>query len=186
METAPKKPIKVTEFIEWCQRQPGGKYELVAGEIVAMSPERLAHVRMKALIWNVLKRSIESNDLPCEALADGATVRIDEITAYEPDALVHCTADLSPESIEVPAPIIVVEVLSPGTIGRDSGAKLEDYFRLPSVVHYLIFKTERPVAIHHHRQPNGSITTSIHPSGSIKLDPPGLSLDVDFVFGKMK
>lgn len=53
--------------------------------------------------------------LPCHMLPDGMTVRVDEMTAYEPDALVYCGTKLSASDIEVPAPIIVVEVLSPLT-----------------------------------------------------------------------
>jgi Uma2 family endonuclease len=41
------------------------------------------------------------------------TVRIDKETAHEPDALVYCGAKLSSNAVEVPSPVIVVEVLSP-------------------------------------------------------------------------
>ena len=44
------------------------------------------------------------------------TVRIDETTAYEPDAQVYCGQKLSPAAaIEVPEPVIVAEVLSPSS-----------------------------------------------------------------------
>lgn len=183
MARAPKRPVTVPEYLEWCRAHPDGRYELVAGEIVAMAPERLAHLRTKARVWEALKNAIAAAKLPCEALPDGATVRIDDITAYEPDALVHCEAGLSSDAIEVPAPVIVVEVLSPSTGGRDAGAKLEDYFRVPSVVHYLIVKTERPAVIHHHRKPDGTIVTSIHHGGTLDLDPPGLALALDGLLG---
>ena len=51
----------------------------------------------------------------CYMLPNGMTERIDETTAYEPDALVYCGTKLASSDIEVPAPIIVVEVLSPST-----------------------------------------------------------------------
>ena len=59
---------------------------------------------------------------------------------------------------------------------RDAGAKLEDYFRLPSVRHYLIVKTENRTVIHHMRDPSGVINTRIVGDGSLRLDPPGLEL----------
>ena len=180
MGNAPK-PLTVNEFLEWCERQPSGRFELVSGEVIAMSPERVAHARMKGRIWEELTRSIAQKGLPCEALPDGLTVRIDETTAYEPDALVHCSESLSPNAVEVPEPIVVVEVLSPSTRGRDSGAKLEDYFRLASVVHYLLVKTDRPALIHHHRLENGEIRTSIHHDGKLELAPPGIILNLDIV-----
>ena len=63
--------MTVDEFIPWAMAQPRGRYELIDGEVVMMGPERLIHVRA------------------CEAMGDGVTVRIDERTAYEPDALVY-------------------------------------------------------------------------------------------------
>jgi Uma2 family endonuclease len=53
--------------------------------------------------------------LPGEALPDGMMVKIDEHTAYQPDAVVHCDQPLPDDAIIVPAPVIVVEVLSPTT-----------------------------------------------------------------------
>jgi len=89
------------------------------------------------------------------------TVKIDEHTAYEPDAVVHCGARLADDALLVPEPVIVVEVLSPITKAHDAGAKLADYFRLPSVRHYLLVRTERPTVIHHRRGDDGSIATRI-------------------------
>ena len=63
------------------------------------------------------------------------------------DAALRCRRELSSCS----DPIIVVEVVSPSSLARDAGAKLEDYFRLPSVQHYLILKTENRTIIHHQR-----------------------------------
>jgi hypothetical protein len=50
--------------------------------------------------------------------------------------------------------VIVVEVLSPGTESVDTGAKLDGYFRVPSIVS----------------------------SGTIALDPPGIALDINEIY----
>ena len=50
--------------------------------------------------------AIRQRGLPCHALTDGPTVRIDESTAYEPDALVYCGGkDCPPTALEVPNPV---------------------------------------------------------------------------------
>ncbi|MGH6915106.1 MAG: Uma2 family endonuclease, partial [Geminicoccales bacterium] len=86
----PPEPMTVDQFLGWAMAQPdGARYELVAGEVVAMAPERAAHARRKAVIWLALRDGIKATGLPCEALPDGMTVKIDEHTAYEPDAVVH-------------------------------------------------------------------------------------------------
>jgi Uma2 family endonuclease len=87
---------------------------------------------------------------------------------------VRCGAPLPDDAVKVTDPIIVVEVLSPSTRARDAGAKLEDYFRLPSVRHYLILKTENQTVIHHARDAAGSISTGIIRGDSIVVDPPGI------------
>ena len=78
--------------------------------------------------------------------------------------------------------MVVVEVLSPSTRTRDAGAKLADYFRLPSVRHYLILRTDTRQAIHHVRGENGVITTSIVTEGTITLDPPGITITLGALF----
>jgi Uma2 family endonuclease len=74
-------------------------------------------------------------------------------------------------------PMIVVEVLSPSSRSRDAGLKLADYFRIPSVQHYLIVATDIRTVIHHARDEAGTILTRIVRDGPVRLDPPGLVLD---------
>ena len=180
----PPEPMTVDQFLSWAMAQPDdARYELVAGEVVAMAPERAAHARRKAEIWLALRDGIKAGGLSCEALPDGMTVKIDEHTAYEPDALVHCGEALADDAVIVPAPVIVVEVLSPSTAARDTGAKLADYFGLPSVCHYLIVRTDRPTVIHHRRGAGEVIETRIVTSGELQLDPPGITLDLDRIYG---
>src|SRR3712207_8960747 len=45
-------------------------------------------------------------------------------------------------------PLIVVEVVSPGSRSIDTGIKLERYFENPAVQHYLVMATERRAVIH--------------------------------------
>jgi Uma2 family endonuclease len=111
------------------------------------------------------------------------TVKFDERTAYQPDALVHCEKALHDETVIVPAPVIVVEVLLPSTATLDTGAKLADYFRLPSLCHYLIVRTDRPTVIHHCRGDGELIETRIVTSGGIDLDPPGVTLELAQIYG---
>jgi Uma2 family endonuclease len=83
----------------------------------------------------------------------------------------------------VPEPVIVVEVLSPSTATRDTGAKLADYFRLPSLHHYLIVRTDRPTVTHHRRGDGELIETRIVTSGTVLLDPPGITVDLAQIYG---
>jgi Uma2 family endonuclease len=177
------RPMTVDQFLAWLEDGPeGARYELVAGEVVAMAPERVAHARIKARIWRALDDQIGQRRIACEALPDGVTVQIDEHTAYEPDAVVHCSIGLAEDALLLPDPVIVVEVLSPTTKAHDAGAKLAGYFRLPSVRHYLLVRTEQRSVIHHRRGDDGAIETRIVTSGVVPLDPPGLALDLGRIY----
>jgi len=169
------------EYYRWAEQQPKGRFERVAGEVVAMTPERIAHVRLKTRIWQALEDAVQVAGIACEALGDGVTVAIDEDTDYEPDAVVNCGAKLHPDAIAAPNPVIVVEVLSPSTQSTDTGAKLADYFRLPSVQHYLIVGVRRREIVHH-RRAGDRIETRIVGSGRIVLDPPGVEIELADIY----
>jgi Uma2 family endonuclease len=173
--------MTVDEYLAWAGERPG-RYELRDGNVVAMSPENAGHAEKKAAMHAALLAGIRARRLGCHALPDGMTVRIDQATAYEPDAVVYCGGKLPASAVEVVDPVIVVEVLSRSTRHIDLSAKLADYFRVPSIAHYLIVDPERPRIIHHARSSSDTILTRIVSEGSIALDPPGVELAMSAVY----
>jgi len=182
MNVLTKPRMTVDEFLVWAEGRPG-RYELFKGDVYAMSPETVGHLEAKAAVHAALLAGIRALGLPCYVLPDGATVRIDNETAYEPDALVYCGQKLPPSALEIPSPIIVVEVLSPSTHRVDVSLKLAGYFRLPSVAHYLIVDPAQPMIVHHSRGSGDAILTRIVTAGSVTLDPPGLELALSDLYG---
>jgi Uma2 family endonuclease len=69
-------------------------------------------------------------------------------------------------------------VLSPSTRHIDAQIKLAGYFRLPSVMHYLVIDPDKPLVLHHARNADGTILTRIVSDGVIGLDPPGIKIAV--------
>jgi Uma2 family endonuclease len=180
--TALTKPrLTVDEFLAWAEGQ-SGRYELFRGEVVAMSPETVGHAQTKAAVHAALQAGIRQRRLPCHVLPDGVTVRIDDSTAYEPDAQVYCGQRLPLAAMEVPNPVIVVEVLSVTTRRVDVSLKLAGYFRLLSVAHYLVVDPTQPMIVHHARNADGTILTRVVTAGRIVLDPPGLELAVSDIY----
>lgn len=181
MSTAAKPLMTVDEFLGWAEGRDG-RWELQDGEVIAMSPERVAHLETKAEAMFALRNAIERAKAPCRVVRDGATVRIAARTAFEPDALVYCGSRLPPAAIEIPGPLIVVEVLSEGTAARDYGVKLAGYFSLPSLAHYLILDPDSRMAIHHKRGQGEVIETQIFQDGVLRIEPPGLETPVRDLF----
>jgi Uma2 family endonuclease len=183
MNVLAKPRLTVDEFLAWAVGQPG-RYELFRGEVVAMSPETAGHAEIKGTIYSALTAAGSRCRVRCHVLPYGMSVRIDESTAYEPDALVYCGEKVSPTVLEVPNPVIVVEVLSSSTRRIDLTQKLAGYFRLPSVMHYLIVDPTQPSVVHHARGTGDTILTRIVTAGSIALEPPGLELALDDIYGR--
>jgi Uma2 family endonuclease len=143
-----------------------------------MAPERAGHAKVKLATHIALGQAIKRAKVPCTVLPDGMTVRVALDTAHEPDALVYCGEELPSTAIEVPNPVIVVEVLSPSTRRIDASAKLAGYCRLESVQHYLIIDSDKPPVIHHARGTGNTILTTIVNTGRLVLDPPGIVLAI--------
>ena len=178
----PAKPHTIAgraEYHRWAADQPRGRYERIAGVIVSMAAERMAHIRVKARVWQALDGAIRAAGLPCEALADGVTIEVGSDTDYEPDAVVNCGERISDNAVAAPNPVVVVEVLSPSTRSVDTGAKLTDYFSLHSVRHYLFVHADRQAVVHHRRTEEGGIETRLVANGAIALDPPGIRIEME-------
>ncbi len=177
MSTPKQTPPRMTvdEFLVWAEGRPG-RYELIGGEVVAQAAERARHWKIKLATHVALLNAVKAKSLNCHIVPDGAAVRIDATTAYEPDAVVYCGREVDDDSMVVENPMIVVEILSPTTGRNDKGRQLADYFRLPSVAHYLIIDADAPLIIHHQRRPDGDILTHILREGTLSLEPPGITL----------
>ena len=178
MHEAVKRRMTAEEFVIWAMELPAGqRFELLDGEVIGMAPERVAHARAKLNAVNALNHAAKTAGLACEAFPDGVALRVDAHTVYEPDAMLRCGPPLPGDAVLVEDPVIVLEVLSPSTKTVDSNRKLADYFRVPSVHHYLILDARRRVITHHARGENGVISTRILGDGPLRLDPPGIALD---------
>jgi Uma2 family endonuclease len=182
MNVLAKPRLTVDEFLSWAVEQPG-RHELFRGEVIGMSPETAGHAETKGAVYLALAAAVRRGRLPCHVLPDGMTVRIDDTTAFEPDALVYCGEKAPAAALEIPNPVVVVEVLSSSTRRIDLTHKLTAYFRLPSVMHYLIVDPTQPSVVHHARGTGDTILTRIVTGSTLALDPPGLTLALADIYG---
>ena len=183
MSAIEKKLMTVDEYLIWADSRPG-RFELINGVLVAMSPEKIIHGETKLRVVNALAQGINRADLPYRALPDGMTVRITEHQVYEPDALVYCGERLPGDDMIVPNPVIVVEVLFPSTRHVDTGSKFSGYFSVASIRHYLIIDVDKRILIHHSKDENGKITSAMLTDGQLQLDPPDMSIKVEAMFAE--
>src|SRR5262249_28820134 len=89
----PNARMNVDEFLAWTKRQPDDGYELVDGEIVAMTRDTVRHNRTKTAVWRTLDDAVRAAGLPCLVLIDGVGVPVNDKTLRIPDVLVQCGAE---------------------------------------------------------------------------------------------
>jgi Uma2 family endonuclease len=176
-----QRKMTVDEFLVWAEGQEG-RWELSNGVPYTTSPDRLDHGEVKFAVQTALRRAVRTVGQPCHMVPNGVGIRVWDYVMYVPDALVYCGEELPDDAIEVPNPVILVEVASPSTRKFDDTVKLNGYFSLPSVHHYLIVDPEGPPVIHHRRQADGTVLRSVVHEGTLTLSPPGIEVGVAAMF----
>jgi len=180
----PRQRMKVPEFLAWLDKQPEtDRYELVDGEIVAMTRDTVRHNRAKAAAFIALRDAIRAAGVPCEVFIDGVGVKIKDDTLRIPDVVVHCGAGPDPGAMFIETPMIAVEVVSPSSEHEDIGTKFIDYFSMSSIRHYLIVYPSKRVIVYHRRNEGDEITAGIRHDGDIALNPPGIAVAVAALLG---
>ena len=147
-----------------------------------MNAERSQHWVAKNAIYDALRDAVRASGLRAHVASGGPTIRFSPAKAVEPDALVYFGEPVPRDVLEVPNPAIVVEVLSPSTAKFDLSLKLQGYFSLPSVQHYLIVDRDKLLVIHHRRGEGATILTHLITTSALRLDPPGLDVDLRELF----
>jgi Uma2 family endonuclease len=178
----PEAAMTRQEFLAWVEQQPTGRFEGIDSIVVAMAPERISHGRRKAAALFALRRAVKDTGLTsCEVLPDGVSVQV-ENSDFEPDALLRCGPRLPGHATHAPDPLILIEVLSPDGGTCDRVTKLRAYFKLPSVMHYLVVSPEEQRIVRHSRLADNEIATEVFLSGEIRFDPPGTAVTVEELY----
>lgn len=180
-----KERMTASEFLAWAPQQPE-RWELFDGIPIAMAPERVIHGDTKYRVARAFDDAITKTRMPCRFVLDSAMVRIDTTNSYQPDVLVYCGDPVSGDALVVPNPVIVVEVRSPSNAMTDLRDRLQGYFRVSSVQHYLIVDPDKRLTIHHARGSDDIVSTRIINDVAIILDPPGLTLPLEAFFEPAK
>jgi Uma2 family endonuclease len=179
----PLKHMTAEEFAAWAERQPLGRFELIDGVVVQMNSETSRHAIVKLNVAIALRTALAASGLVGQVFGDGMAVKIAGRTVHEPDSLLRLGPPLADETILVLDPVIVVEVLSPSTGPVDTGTKLVNYFKVPSIAHYLVVNTKKQVVLHYFRGANGQPELTVIEAGDVALDPPGLTIKLADLFG---
>lgn len=160
------------EFFAWLQTKEGGRYELKNGEIVVHAGSTMRHAGLSARFLHALMVQLDA-DTWLVAGSDAAIEVGDDIIRY-PDVVVvrrGPDADVAPSTNR---PVIIVEVLSPSSMGRDMHEKRSEYTGLPSLQAYIVASQDQPIVWTWQRDP----TTGEFPKLPTEIESAERSLDI--------
>ena len=168
-------PRTVAEFEEWHRHQPE-RWEFIRGEPRMMAPSSMptrSSSETSFAPWIVRSEAVHARR------SDGPQILTDEISAI-PDDVVTCTAlDLSTPVIA--EPVIMVEVMSPGSEADDTGRNWLAYRKIPSLRHYLVLAQDRRL-VHIHSRAGDIWRERFVSEAAVQLDDPSVRLEVDALY----
>ena len=136
MSEAAVKRMTLAEFLRW-EDGTDTRYELLGGCPVAMAPPAIAHGILALRLGARIDAALRSRS-PCFGQSEAGIARPDRNdTCYIADRAVTCTPPERGQQL-LQDPLLIVEILSPGTALYDRQTKVSDYRRIPSVQEILL------------------------------------------------
>ena len=121
-------------FLAWAEVQ-SSRYEFDGSAPVAMTGGTAIHSQITGNIQAALRTRLRGGG--CRPLGpDAGIATIGDAVRY-PDALITCSA-FSPEDRLIPNPVVVFEVISPGSERADRIDKVREYQGAPTILRYII------------------------------------------------
>lgn len=177
----PAAPMTPDEYLVWEQDRPE-KNEYVEGLVYAMSGATDAHVTIAGNLFAMLRGHLRGG--PCRAFVADMKVRVaPEGPFFYPDVFVTCDERDRERELFKEHPLLVIEVLSPGTAAFDRGRKFAWYRRIEALREYVLVDAESRSVECFRRNEEGRWV--LHPYGErdrVELASVGFSCAMDAVY----
>ncbi len=176
MNVALRKPMTREEFFVWAEGQEG-RYEFDGFQPVAMTGGTNNHGLIAGNLYFQLKLRLRTG--PCvPMLPEGGGVATIGSKVRYPEAVVTCSPVPGDERL-IPDPVVVFEVVSPGSVRTDQVIKLLEYQAVLSIKRYvLIEQRETSVTVHSRRQDEPWNTAALVVADIISLPEIGIEIPV--------
>jgi len=128
-------------FLAWIEPREEF-YEYAGGRAIMMVRVTRNHSQATGNLVSILKRNLDADRY--DVATDGFAIGIGD-SLRVPDVIVE-PRQVDGNALEAKAPILIVEVLSPGTLHVDFGEKRQEYLSLPTLDTYLVVSPDEPRA----------------------------------------
>jgi Uma2 family endonuclease len=138
--------MTVAEFLDWPGDGSGRTFQLVDGELRAMSPGSATHGTIQSSLSRLIGNALVASGSGCRIVTEpGVITRIrSDINIRVPDLGITRAAD-APGQQALPDPIALIEVLSPGN-ASDTWDNVWAYTTIPSVREIVVVHSTRVLA----------------------------------------
>ena len=177
MSVALKTPMTLEEFLDWESRQEF-KYEFDGFQPVGMVGVTAAHSAIQrnllGLLFNLLRGQ------RCQAHGSELKIRVAGHIRY-PDAFIICSP-LLPSATAVDDPVVVFEILSPGTSYTDRIEKNREYRATLSIQRYVILEQSRAAATVYTRAGTEWLADVLVAEGELVMPEVGISVPLAEIY----
>lgn len=169
--------MTVDEFLEWEERQPL-RYEFDGWDPVAMTGGTLAHELIVGNLRGMLRDRLRGKR--CQAVGPTMKVEVAGRIRY-PDAFVFCNPVPNKATV-IQDPVVVFEVISPGTSRTDRLEKLREYQATPSIQHYVVLEQDSIGAMVFARDGAQWATTTVIEGETLAFPEIGVELPISDIY----
>lgn len=179
--------MTVADFLAWPGDGSGRKFQLVDGELRAMSPGSATHGTIQMTLGRLIGNELVAGGGRCRVVSEPAvTTRVRANTNLRvPDLGVSRTPD-APGQQTLPDPILLIEIPSPGN-ASDTWENVWSYTTIPSVREIAIVHSTRVLAELLRREPDGNWPEEpeeIGPEGTLRLDSIGFGCPLRAIYAQ--
>ncbi len=136
--------MDLDDFEEYLADKPENeRWELIGGRVVKMMVgARWEHHLITRNLAFEIERELREKKLPCRVFTETFWLkeRFMQLAVF-PDLMVRC-GKLEPDAASLSDPVVLIEVVSPGSAERDRAEKWDYYRRLASLQHYAMVSRE--------------------------------------------
>lgn len=171
MNVALRRPeMTVADFLDWENGQED-RWEFDGFQPVAMVGASPRHNRLAGNLEFALRRRLRA---PCVVYRETVRLRLATSVRY-PDLMVVCTPVL-PRAAEITDPVVIVEILSPGTFRTDRIEKNREYAAHPSIQRYILLEQDAIAAEVYARDGERWVRSTVTGDGVLALPEIGIEM----------
>ena len=137
MSNAAEKLMSLDEFLAWERDQPE-RYEYAGGRVTMMTGGSAAHVTIALNLAIALRQALRGTG--CRPFGSDMKVIANGSVRYPDVSVTWHPVDDRDDAIS--DPVLIIEVISPGTEREDRGRKKFDYLATPSILQYAIIEQD--------------------------------------------